>query len=131
MRKTGNGEAEHGDKRGGSMKRALEIAQSPTGREEGIKALKQSFWAPSTLQVRKTRREEVMELAQMVCEKGNPVFPLTEGTIVAVAGALKAAGRAQAVAHRDGLRSATMDDEMHWPMQEGTTQRQRTRETCS
>ena len=38
----------------------------------------QSFWAPSTLQVRKTRREEVMELAKKVCEEGNPVFPFTK-----------------------------------------------------
>ena len=76
----------------GSMKRALEVASSPTLREEGIKDLKKNFWATSTLHVRKSRREEVMRLATEVNQHRGPIFPLTEEVIVGVAAALKAAG---------------------------------------
>ena len=76
----------------GSMKRALEVASSPTLREEGIKDLKKNFWATSTLHVRKSRREEVLKLATEVNQHRGPIFPLKEDVIVGVAAALKAAG---------------------------------------
>ena len=76
----------------GSMKRALEVASSPTLREEGIKELKKNFWATSTLHVRKSRREEVLKLAVEVNQHQGPIFPLKEDVIIGVAAALKAAG---------------------------------------
>ena len=90
----GHGQAEgapraNGRKKG-SMEKALEIAGDGAVLRKAVEGLTKNFWAKSTTAVKRSRRQEVLKLAETVMGR-LPVFPLTKGGVEGVAAALKAA----------------------------------------
>ena len=79
----------------GSFRKALEVAADKLKLKEAIKELNKGFWAQSTLAVKRSRRDEVCKLAQMVAPRGK-FLPLTRDVVEATAAALKVAGLASA-----------------------------------
>ena len=77
-------------RRKGSMEKAFEIASNSSDFRKAVEGLTKNFWAKSTTAVKRSRRQEVLKLAEMVMGR-LPVFPLTKGGVEGVAAALKAA----------------------------------------
>ena len=77
-------------RRKGSMEKAFEIASNSSDLRKAVEGLTRNFWAKSTTAVKRSRRQEVLKLAEMVMGR-LPVFPLTKGGVEGVAAALKAA----------------------------------------
>ena len=92
----------------GSMNKALEVAKSARELMVARHALTKDFWAASTVQVKRSRRVEVLRLAAAVAD-GGQIFPLGQALVEGVAAALKAGGMASANLYLQELKLAHIE----------------------
>ena len=112
---------QHRNGRMGSFRTAMEVGANEVRLKEALKDLNQGFWASSTLAVKRTRRDEVCKLAQIIAP-GGKFLPLSKEVVEASPAALKAAKLASAEAEADacggGVSAGTMVGQDHSLMQE-------------